>query len=83
MRRKVVLLECIPTHAGMYSRYGFRRMEGDPHSRPTDLDQYAVAMWLRLDEQQSLVESAEKLLAKLKMGLLPRFGPVDTPLPGE
>jgi len=83
MQRRVLLLECIPVHEGMYSRYGFRRMDGDPHTRPTDLDQYAVAMWFRLDEQQSLVESAEKLLAKLKMGLLPRFGPIDTPLLGD
>jgi predicted N-acetyltransferase YhbS len=83
MQRRVLLLECIPAHEGMYSRYGFRRMDGDPHTRPTDLDLYAVALWIRLDEQQSLVDSAEKLLAKLKMGLLPRFGPIDTPLLGD
>ena len=57
-------------------------MDGDPHSRPTDLDQYAIAMWIKLDDQSALAETAEKLLGKLSMGLNPRFGPIDTQFSG-
>jgi GNAT superfamily N-acetyltransferase len=81
MKRRVVLLECIPTHEEMYKKYGFRRMAGDPHSRPTDLDQYAIAMWIKFHDQSALADNAEKLLGKLSLGLNPRFGPIDTPLP--
>ena len=83
MRRRVVLLECIPTHEDMYKKYGFRRMDGDPHSRPTDLDQYAIAMWIKFDDQSALADNLEILLGKLSLGLNPRFGPIDTQLPGD
>lgn len=84
MQRRILLLECIPAHEEMYHKYGFRRMAGDPHSRPADLlDQYAVAMWLRLDEHQSQADAAESLMGRIKMKLLPRFGAFDTPLPGR
>lgn len=78
VQRRVILLECIPKHVEMYAKYGFRQMQGDPHSRPTDLDQYAVAMWLRLDKREVIAEAVENLIAKIKMELLPRFGPFDT-----
>ncbi len=78
MQRRVILLECIPKHVDMYAKFGFQQMQGDPHSRPTDLDQYAVAMWLRLDQREPVTETAEKLLTKIKMELHPRFGAFDT-----
>jgi predicted GNAT family N-acyltransferase len=83
MGRQVVLLECIPSHEDMYYKYGFRRMKGDPHSRPTDLDQYAVAMWLRFDESRNAADNAATFLNRIRMGLLPRFGALDTPLRGR
>ena len=38
IHRRVLLLECIPTHVPMYARYGFKPLSDDLHSRPTDLD---------------------------------------------
>jgi hypothetical protein len=58
-------------------------MKGDPHSRPTDLDQYAVAMWLRFDESRNAADDAATFLNRIRMGLLPRFGALDTPLRGR
>ena len=78
MQRRVILLECIPKHVDMYAKLGFEQMQGEPHSRPIDLDQYAVAMWLRLDQRERVADAAEYLLAKIKMELHPRFGAFDT-----
>ncbi|MGE5756040.1 MAG: GNAT family N-acetyltransferase, partial [Planctomycetaceae bacterium] len=80
MGRQVVLLECIPLHENMYSKYRFRRMKGDPHSRPADIDQYAVAMWLRFDENRNAADDAATLMSRIRMGLLPNFGALDTPV---
>jgi hypothetical protein len=93
MKRRILLLECIPAHEEMYHRkYGFRRLslkdpqgraiapELYPHSRPTDLDQYAVALGLPLDRETRTSEGAEKRLVKILMGLNPSFGPLDVPI---
>lgn len=48
LRRRAVVLECIPAHQQMYEKYGFRRIRG-VHSRDADLDQLAVAMCCGLD----------------------------------
>jgi hypothetical protein len=92
MRRRILLLECIPTHEAMYGKYGFRRLtlrdpDGRPldprwypHSRPTDLDQYAVALGFPLHWEGRAAEAAQELLAKILMGLSPSFGLFDVPL---
>ena len=79
IHRRVLLLECIPTHVPMYARYGFKPLSDDPHSRPTDLDQFAVGMWCRLDNSSRAATAAEDLLAKTRMKLIPSFGPLDIP----
>jgi len=48
--KRFVLLECIPVHAKMYAKYGFRPIEGH-HNRVQELDQTAVGMQLQLDDQ--------------------------------
>jgi GNAT superfamily N-acetyltransferase len=45
---RLLLLECIPVHEPMYAKQGFHRLPGSVHSRDQHLDQYAVAMALRL-----------------------------------
>jgi len=45
--KKFLLLECIPTHAHMYAKYGFEILEGH-HCRAQGLDQVAVGMRLDL-----------------------------------
>jgi predicted GNAT family N-acyltransferase len=47
LERDIILLECVPAHAAMYSKHGFQRMQGH-HGRVQDLDQLAVAMSLEL-----------------------------------
>ena len=63
----------------MYARYGFKPLSDDTHSRPTDLDQFAVGMWYRFDESSRSATAAEDLLAKIQMKLSPSFGPLDVP----
>jgi len=79
LQRRGVLLGGIPTPVPMYARYGFRPLSNDTHSRPTDLDQYAVGMWFRLDNSSRSATAAEDLLAKIQMKLSPSFGPLDVP----
>jgi N-acyl-L-homoserine lactone synthetase len=49
LKKRFLLLECVPAHARMYEKYGFRLIEGH-HCRAQDLDQLAVAMSLSLDD---------------------------------
>jgi predicted GNAT family N-acyltransferase len=49
LKKKFLLLECVPAHARMYEKYGFRLIEGH-HCRAQDLDQVAVGMLLSLDD---------------------------------
>jgi predicted GNAT family N-acyltransferase len=49
LQKKFLLLECVPAHARMYEKYGFRLIEGH-HCRAQDLDQIAVGMSLSLDD---------------------------------
>lgn len=79
LRRKVVLLECIPAHEAMYKKRMFRRMFQDLHSRPTDLDQYAVAMELRLDQQGPPRDHAHKLLSLIESGKHPYIRSFNVP----
>lgn len=47
--KRFLLLECVPIHAKMYEKYGFRLIEGH-HCRAQDLDQLAVGMSLSLED---------------------------------
>ncbi|MHC4535785.1 MAG: GNAT family N-acetyltransferase [Planctomycetota bacterium] len=47
--KKFLLLECVPSHAKMYEKYGFKLIEGH-HNRVQELDQVAVGMQLKLDD---------------------------------
>jgi N-acyl-L-homoserine lactone synthetase len=47
--KKFLLLECVPSHAEMYKRYGFEPINGH-HCRAQDLDQVAVGMLLSLND---------------------------------
>lgn len=49
LKKQFLLLECVPAHAKMYEKYGFRLIEGH-HFRAQDLDQLAVGMSLSLDD---------------------------------
>jgi len=49
LQKKFLLLECVPAHAKMYEKYGFRVIEGH-HCRAQDLDQLAVGMSLSLED---------------------------------
>ena len=49
LKKQFLLLECVPAHARMYEKYGFRLIEGH-HFRAQDLDQLAVGMSLSLDD---------------------------------
>ena len=49
LAKSFLLLECVPTHAGLYAQYGFSLLEGH-HCRTQELDQVAVGMRLDLDE---------------------------------
>jgi predicted GNAT family N-acyltransferase len=49
LRKKFLLLECVPAHAKMYEKYGFRLIEGH-HCRAQEQDQVAVGMLLNLDD---------------------------------
>lgn len=60
-----LLLECIPAHVEMYARYGFRRLEDAPHSRPSDLDQFAIGMRLNLQEAD-VAERARTYLRQIR-----------------
>jgi predicted GNAT family N-acyltransferase len=65
--RKTALLECIPKHVEMYAKYGFRRLDGAPHSRYSDLDQYAIGMRLPLTEGP-VASSARRLVKEITGG---------------
>ncbi len=49
LRKRFLLLECVPAHARMYEKYGFRVIRGH-HCRAQDLDQVAVGMSLSLED---------------------------------
>jgi predicted GNAT family N-acyltransferase len=49
LKKKFLLLECVPVHAKMYEKYGFRLIEGH-HCRAQEQDQIAVGMLLNLDD---------------------------------
>jgi predicted GNAT family N-acyltransferase len=49
LKKRFLLLECVPAHIEMYAKYGFRLIEGH-HFRAQDLDQLAVGMSMRLDD---------------------------------
>ena len=49
LKKKFLLLECVPAHAKMYEKYGFRLIEGH-HCRAQEQDQVAVGMLLSLDD---------------------------------
>ena len=49
LKKKFLLLECIPAHAKMYEKYGFQLIEGH-HCRAQEQDQVAVGMLLSLDD---------------------------------
>ncbi|ODS33042.1 MAG: Acetyltransferase (GNAT) family protein [Candidatus Scalindua rubra] len=49
LRKKYLLLECIPVHAVMYEKYGFKRLEGH-HCRAQELDQVAVGMRVSFED---------------------------------
>jgi predicted GNAT family N-acyltransferase len=49
LKKQFLLLECVPAHAKMYEKYGFRLIEGH-HCRAQDLDQLAVGMSLSLED---------------------------------
>ena len=49
LKKKFLLLECVPAHAKMYEKYGFRLIEGH-HCRAQEQDQVAVGMLLNLDD---------------------------------
>jgi GNAT superfamily N-acetyltransferase len=72
IERDIILLECVPAHAGMYAKHGFTRMQGH-HGRVQDLDQLAVAMSLQLTE--SPLDQAASL-ARRDLEMI-RSGPPD------
>lgn len=49
LRRRFLLLECIPTHVVMYKKHKFEPLDGH-HCRAQGLDQVAVGMRLDLDD---------------------------------
>ena len=49
LKKKFLLLECVPAHAKMYAKYGFQLIEGH-HCRAQEQDQVAVGMLLSLDD---------------------------------
>jgi len=49
LKKTFLLLECVPAHAAMYEKHGFRLINGH-HCRAQDLDQVAVGMSLDLDD---------------------------------
>ena len=71
LQKCFLLLECIPTHAKMYARYGFQLLEGH-HCRAQELDQVAVGMRLELhadppNETVSLAQRDFKMVARGKL----------------
>jgi len=68
LQKKSLFLECVPAHARMYEKYGFRLIEGH-HCRAQDLDQIAVGMSLSLDDHPfnktvALAKSDGEMLSK-------------------
>ena len=47
LQKRVILLECVPTHVSMYEKYGFVMLEGE-HYRNQQVDQLAIGMKLEL-----------------------------------
>ena len=66
LKRKSLLLECIPKHVEMYAKYGFKRLDGAPHSRPSDLDQYAIGMRLSMTQNEVAGRAKQYLLQILQ-----------------
>jgi ribosomal protein S18 acetylase RimI-like enzyme len=60
MQRETIVLECIPLHQGMYESYGFRRLRQVTHCRAQGLDQRAVAMGLRVNEDSKATRIAQE-----------------------
>jgi hypothetical protein len=69
--KKFVMLECIPTHADMYGKYGFVSLVGH-HCRSQDLDQIAIGMRLGLEDSpfNRAVSLARRDTAMLRLGRL-------------
>jgi N-acyl-L-homoserine lactone synthetase len=69
LKKKFILLECVPAHAKMYEKYGFRLIDGH-HCRAQDQDQVAVGMLLSLDDHPfnkavAFAKSDGQMLSKL------------------
>ncbi|QDU23877.1 GNAT family N-acetyltransferase [Urbifossiella limnaea] len=64
LRKKMLLLECVPGHVPMYQKFGFEAIEGC-HTRAQDLDQKAVAMMIRPQKGRldAVVKQDLKMLA--------------------
>ena len=70
LKKKFLLLECVPTHAKMYAKYGFQLIEGH-HCRAQEQDQVAVGMLLSLDDHPfnkavALAKSDGRMLGESK-----------------
>jgi predicted GNAT family N-acyltransferase len=61
-----LLLECIPTHVGMYQKYGFEPLPRR-HCRARELDQFALGMRLELDAEAHPSEAMVRLQRDLRM----------------
>jgi ribosomal protein S18 acetylase RimI-like enzyme len=59
MQRETIVLECIPLHQAMYESYGFRPLRQVTHCRAQGLDQRAIAMGLRVDEDSKATRTAQ------------------------
>lgn len=69
--KSFLLLECVPTHAGMYAQYGFSLLEGH-HCRTQELDQ--VAFGMRLDLKDS-PDNEALALARRDIQMISRGSP--------
>jgi GNAT superfamily N-acetyltransferase len=82
LKRRSLLLECVPKHVEMYAKHGFKRLDGAPHSRPSDLDQYAIGMRLCL-VQNDVANRArlflQQILEKKDDFQFVHYGPFDVP----
>ncbi len=60
MQRETLVLECIPLHQTMYESYGFRPLRQVTHCRAQGLDQRAIALGLRVNEDSKATRTAQE-----------------------
>jgi predicted GNAT family N-acyltransferase len=71
LRKRYLMLECVPAHEAMYAKYGFTPLEGY-HTRTAELDQVALGMTLKLSDRadNSAVALAKRDLEMIRRGTI-------------